>query len=366
MAEEDLKERYEVEETEGIPERPIEENLEEEVELPKEEEKKEISLPELVLRIERLEGRLDMLDNFSKDVQERFLQLSQDIGELRSMIFERDKTLGRLESDIGRLTEGLAFADPERMKEWMNKKEKEIEEVRASLERLLEVVNTLRSQVKEVEELVTKIKDFESLVKLSTKLTEKISKLEDTEKYVTKLTGKVESIFMEMSDKLAEISTQKEKVDKLDELMVEVVKSLDEVSSKIVDFVKREDIEKIIEKKVEKIVEKQMKEKIEIVKGASDEIKQMKEKLLKALESTYLQLQGLGKILRTKEKELEMNIRFIVLAESLVVSKEPSEIKERLERFRNLIEEMKKSGIWDKDKEAIASKVINITVENFR
>ncbi len=363
---EDLRERYEVEENEKIPERPIEENLEEEVELPKEEEKKEVSLPELLLRIERLEGRLDVLDNFSKDAQERFLQLSQDIGELRSMIFERDKTIGRLESDIGKLTESLAFADPDRMKEWMNKKEKEIEEIRANQERLLEVVNVLRDQVNEIEDLVSKVKDFESLVKLSNKLTQKIARLEDTEKYVSKLTGKVETIFMEMSDKLAEISAQKEKVDKLDELMVEVVRSLDEVSSKIVDFVKRDDVEKIIEKNVDKAIEKQLKEKIEIVKKASDEIKEMKEKLLKTLESTYLQLQNLGKVLRTREKELEMNIKFIVLAESLVVSKEPSEIKERLKKFRDLVEEMKKSGIWDKDKEAIASKVINITVENFR
>ncbi|MCD6371838.1 MAG: hypothetical protein J7L39_03925 [Candidatus Aenigmarchaeota archaeon] len=362
MNEEELKERYEVEGDE-IPERPVDEGVEEEVVKEKEEKKEEeINLPELLLRIERIEGRIEALDGFNKDLQERFLQLSQDIGELRSMLLERDRTIENLETEVEKTSGMLSFIDLDKVRKLLEKKDVEIEELKANLERLEEAIGVLRKEMKDIEDLVDKIKSFESLVELSRRLSEKISKLEDMKSYVTKMVGKVETMFLEINDKVAELSAQKDKVDKLDELIMEIVKSLDEVSSKLPDFIKREEMEKILEKEIEDKIEKLVKGKVETITKLSSEIKEVKEKSLEVLEKTSLQLRELSEIIKKKSKVWDLNIRFLIGLEYLI-SSEGEERRRAIEKLKSIVREMKEIGIWNETKKRILDGVISIVVE---
>ncbi|MCS7106413.1 MAG: hypothetical protein NZ942_03790, partial [Candidatus Aenigmarchaeota archaeon] len=84
-----MKEKYGV--IEEIPER----ELEEEVKRKKgsKVEVEEITLPELLLRVEKIEGKIEVLTDFKKSIDERVEVISEGIGELRSTLLEKEKLL---------------------------------------------------------------------------------------------------------------------------------------------------------------------------------------------------------------------------------------------------------------------------------
>ncbi|HDH91441.1 MAG TPA: hypothetical protein ENF38_00645 [Candidatus Aenigmarchaeota archaeon] len=306
----ELKEKFGV--MEKIPERPVEEEEEIEEELP-EEKKEEISLPELLLRIEKIDGKLEVIEGFRKGVDERIQQLSEEIGELRSMILEKERAMSEMETNIEKFMEQFSTIDIEKIRKMMEKRDAELMEIRANIEKLESSLNSLRSDVKKIEFLIDRIKNFENLVKLSKRMSDKLARMEDAHSYVSKLVGKVETIFMELSEKLSDVEAQKERIKKLDELATDIVRTLDETSAKFVNLVKKKELEARLKEFEKKIREVEAKiSKIKAVKITSKEKGKIKteivgleevKNLVGILEKLILKLEEIDRAIKEVKSE---------------------------------------------------------------
>lgn len=273
--EKELKEKYGV--IEEIPEREVEEDVE--TTGFSSAEIKEMSLPNLLLRIEKIDGKLEMLEDFKKGIDERISQLSENVGELRSTILEKEKFLSKVEKDMEMVLETVSGLQPEKIKKQFLKRDSEIEEIKASIEKHEEMIRELRSEVKEFLNMMERIKSIDNLLKTSEKIETKISKIEEAKAYTEKIAAKVELIFSELSEKLNELERQKEQINKIDELTTDIVKMLDEISLKMVKFAEKEYVEKLkeeINKRLERIGQGEIK--IKEREKKEDEWERLKEK----------------------------------------------------------------------------------------
>ena len=89
---------------------------------------------------------------------------------------------------------------------------------------------------------MSRIKSFENLVDISYELERKLSKINEVKNYADVVVAKVENIFSELNEKVSQLESQREKIDKLDELTIEITKMLDEVSVKMTKFVTEKDL----------------------------------------------------------------------------------------------------------------------------
>jgi methyl-accepting chemotaxis protein len=242
-----LKERYGV--IEEIPERELEETR------PKfyRGEIREASLPELLLRIEKIEGKLVVLGDFKRGMDERLSTFSESIGELRSALLEKEKVLSKMEKDVQTVLDTVSGIEPEKIRKLFSKRDAEIEEIRAEIEKINAMVKEIQKQLKDFFEAMEKIKSIESLILASEKIDKKIEKIEEARLQITKTASKVESIFSELSEKAGQIEKQKNEIEKIRDLSVEIVKTLDELSLKLTKFVKKEELEEL-RKDIEKIL----------------------------------------------------------------------------------------------------------------
>ena len=238
MSEEDLVKRYGVEE--GIPKRRTTEEITEGAEI--EETEGEVKMSDLVLRLEKLAGKIEILDRSRNDMNDRLTHLAEEIGELRTMMMERERTFDKVKSQFELVRETVTDLRPQRLKKTFEKTEIDILENKAKIETLQTLLKALAEESRKVRRLMKKIKSFENLVDVSYEMERKISRINEIKNYADIVVAKVENIFSELNEKVSQLENQRERIEKLDELTIEITKMLDEVSVKMSKFVTEKDL----------------------------------------------------------------------------------------------------------------------------
>lgn len=267
LKKEKLEKKYGV--MKEIPKRKIEEEEYPEEVTGEKISKPETSLPDLILRIEKIDGKLEILTKFRDEMSERATQLAEEIGELRSMILERERSFDKMKSEFEKVQESVSELEPIKIRKEMERREGEILEVSAKLEKIENMVKQLEEENKKFKDLFNKIKSFENLVDMYYDVSRRVSQVKDVKNYVDRVASKVENIFSELNDKLGELENQKDRIEKLDELTVEMTKMLDEMSAKLTHFVKDKDL-KDLKKTLEEDVDKMLKSRIPTVRVRGD------------------------------------------------------------------------------------------------
>ena len=199
-------------------------------------------MSDLVLRLEKLAGKMDILDRSRNDMNDRLTHLAEEIGELRTMMMERERTFDKVKSQFELVRETVTDLRPQRLKKTFEKTEIDILENKAKIETLQTLLKALAEESRKVRRLMKKIKSFENLVDVSYEMERKISRINEIKNYADIVVAKVENIFSELNEKVSQLENQRERIEKLDELTIEITKMLDEVSVKMSKFVTEKDL----------------------------------------------------------------------------------------------------------------------------
>jgi len=187
----------------------------------------------LLLRVEKIESKFDIISDLEKGMNERMSDLSERIGELRSMILERERTIDEVSSDITKIKDIVHEIEPRIYMAELEKQKKNTLQLDAKVEKLEDVVRVIREEIKRSRDKLDKISGLESLSKFYKDIEKKKTEVEDRVMRVRQLTSKSESIFVELSEKLADISNLKKRIDSLEDLTENVMKDSDRVMVKL-------------------------------------------------------------------------------------------------------------------------------------
>jgi chromosome segregation ATPase len=333
----ELKERYEV--VKGIPEQIVEE---EKVEVKPKEGKEEI--PEIILKVERLDAKIATLDDYRKVTDEKISRISEEIGELRSTFLALDKRFSPLEVNAERALKAVSEVMPEKIRADFQKIEREILGIRAEIERMNTIIDSVRSDEKKLMEAFEKIKNVENVLDISKKIEEKIARVEEASRYADRVSAKTEVVFSELSGKLAEIERQKGKISRLDELTKELVKTLDEISLKIPKFAEKVEVSKLGEEILSKIKSIEPESiKMEIAKEINSRVGTLREEItnsLREIENTKKSLEEIPKKVESLSLELAQSKSEIEELKKSMTKEIP--IEEMKAEYEKKIEEIKR------------------------
>lgn len=197
------------------------------------QEEKAPEVAQLVLKLEKVEGRLEATEQVRVDMADRLQRMSEQIGELRTIALERERTMGVLEADFELIKSVFEEVKPSEIGRELDRKERAISQMGVRVEKAERVLDRFSEEVRAFRETLDKVKGVENLVDMGQRLKEQADRTDDAKKYVDRMASKVESIFGEMSTRLVTIDTLAGKVEGLGEFSQDATKALDEVGTKL-------------------------------------------------------------------------------------------------------------------------------------
>jgi len=218
--------------------------------LPKEREKpkaifgeEEIDIRKVVMSVEKLKTELDTLKEIKFQSDEKLRDVVEKLGEIRSLLFQRETLIKETEIKVKKLEDIVSDISPTNIMKEMEKRKQETLQVQAKAEKVEEMNRINTDDIKRLKEILQNIKSVENLQKILSEIEDMVSKAHSTRADMDRLAGKTERFYLETENRVKEFPGYKAKVEQLDELSKEIMKSVDDVHIKLGNFVSKSDLE---------------------------------------------------------------------------------------------------------------------------
>jgi chromosome segregation ATPase len=199
---------------------------------------------DLLMSVEKINGKLEIGSGAREAINERVTDLSSRIGELNQMVMGREKKLDRYEMEFEKIKDSFHDIKPERIQKKFEEKEKDIAQINLSIEKINVNLQILTKTLKAYQNLMQKIKSFENLFQILQQVDQKLTAIKESKRYIDQKTSKVEVLFTEINKKMHQIGNHDQKIEYLENLVQDLVKSVDKANVKLEHSVTKNDLEK--------------------------------------------------------------------------------------------------------------------------
>ena len=251
-------------------------------------------LKNLMIEVEKLKTLVESIKEIRSGTEEKIQRLTESVGEIRSMSFQKEAEVGEMEAKLDKLNEMVGELKPEKIATELGKRDKEIGTHEVRLEKMEIKTEDVLKRTKEIQKILENIGNLENIVNVSKNVTEKTVKIDKSMKDIERLTDKAEKLYVELSKKLEEFTIYKSKQESMEELVQELVKTVDQINIKFDDYAKSEDVTALKESlaAIDKEFQ-QSKKQVSVVKALPPELQTLQKQkeeiqmLLSSVEEEY-------------------------------------------------------------------------------
>ena len=214
------------------------------------------SISELSIKIDKLEGQMELFKGILDSLNERLGEQNEKLGDTRRMVFEREKWASRIEADFNKVASIVKELDPEKIVMRFEKFKVDIDKMSGKVQKSEELLAALESRLKEVEDRLGKIRDLENIMKAAEGVDARLKEMEKTKNYVDKLASKMEAMFLETNELLGKVRKSATRIESTEELTNDLAKEIESLKFRIdEELVKKKDIDELINATKDIIVE---------------------------------------------------------------------------------------------------------------
>jgi chromosome segregation ATPase len=206
------------------------------------------SLLKLSTEVDRLKASQEAFQEVRKSFTERFNHISEQIGELRSMILERDRTIQTLELKSVKAIDLVESIKPDKFMMDLERQNVKIEALKANLEGNEAILDQVMEELKETRRKISFFRGIEEIIKLSEEIKKGLIGIKKIEGTINIQTDKVQTIYSEMRKKIQDLDTFNSQLQESKANIEQNSKDLDILKTKIINFAEKEEVDKILEK----------------------------------------------------------------------------------------------------------------------
>ena len=211
----------------------------------------------IIVELERLKARLQAMEEMKKADSERFSAVSEQIGEMRSMEFEKEKQIGRLEVKATRAADLVQSVQPEKLMEDVLKFEAKLEGLKGKIEGNRAMTESVLEQLKEIKRTVVMFEDTKQILELNKDVKNELLNMQRISGIVENRASKIESIFMDVERKFAEFEKYQSLGDELRKNLNNLNADMNDIKVKINNLAGKEDLKKTNEVLGKELLEKE-------------------------------------------------------------------------------------------------------------
>ena len=158
----------------------------------------------LDIEIIKIKAQLESLNEVRKANSERFSRLSEQMGELRGMIMDTNKTMSKIEVSATKAIDLVESVQPEKLMIEIRKQEGKGEALKANIESNETMMRDIMEELKKIRQQMSFYKGIEQVAKLNDEVKGEILEIKKVEATIERHADKAESIFIDLEKKYAE------------------------------------------------------------------------------------------------------------------------------------------------------------------
>jgi len=202
----------------------------------------------LKTEIEKLKAGQEAFKEVRASSSERFTRISEQIGELRSMILERDRTIQEIELKAVKSSDLVSSVQPEKLMTEVQKQEVKIEALKANLEGNEAIMNRIMEELRETRKKVEFFRGVEEVIKLAEEVKSELIEIKKAEGRINTQTDKVQTIYTEMRTRIQDIDAFKAEVQDSKASIEQNTKDVTFVKNKITNLAEKTELDKLVRK----------------------------------------------------------------------------------------------------------------------
>jgi DNA repair exonuclease SbcCD ATPase subunit len=206
------------------------------------------TLLKISTEVDRLKAGQEAFQEVRKSFTERFTRLSEQIGELRSMILDRDRTIQTLELKSVKAIDLVESIKPDKFMMDLERQNVKIEALKANLEGNEAIIDQVMEELKEIRRKMSFFRGVEEIIRLSEEIKKELIGIKKIEGTINIQTDKVQTIYSDMRKKMQDLDTFNSQLQESKANIEQNAKELDSLKMKSLNFAEKEEVDKIIEK----------------------------------------------------------------------------------------------------------------------
>jgi len=208
----------------------------------------DVSMGRLTADVEKLKAQFSTFYELQKASNERFGNITEQIGELRSMIIESDKSSQRVEAKATQAVDLVQTVQPDKFMVDIRKMDSKIEAIKANIESNENIQRNTINELKDMRTKMTVFKGMEQVIKMNEDSKNELMEIKRVSAMVERHADKVETIFSEMQKKFSDFIRVIDMVKDLDKSFKEISSDFDTIKVKMNDFGSKKEFENLISK----------------------------------------------------------------------------------------------------------------------
>ncbi len=203
--------------------------------LPKQRKGKndESVIQNILMSIEKIEGKLEGTTESKNQLMQKTMDLSERIGEVRSMVLERERKINDIDLTVTRVSDIVENVDPKKFLRNIEKINSKLSEFDVVMEKNDGTIKILKSEISRLNDKTSKIGDFEALSNMQARVSKSVDEVNNKRKEVFVISSKIESMFGELSARFPELDSIKTNVEEYTKILQDMLKDVDALKTQM-------------------------------------------------------------------------------------------------------------------------------------
>ncbi len=202
----------------------------------------------LGIEITKLKAQVEGLNEQRQAVNERFSRVSEEIGEIRGMVMDTNKSVGNIEASATKAIDLVESVKPDQLMLEVRKQDSKIESLKANLESNESLMKDLMSEIKGIRKRMDFYKGVEQVAKMNEEIKGELIDIKKIESNIERHSNKVESIFLDVEKKFTQFDKYGDIAKDLQRTFQKIQGDVDKLRVKAEDKADKKEVTKIISK----------------------------------------------------------------------------------------------------------------------
>ena len=304
----------------------------------------------------KLKAQFDQFAELRKVINERFTRINEQIGELRGMILDSNRSMQDIEVKTVKAVDLVEAVHPDKLMVEVRKQDAKTESLRANIESNDSIMKTIMDQLKDLRRQLTSFRGVEQIIELNNEVKNELMNIKKTEAIVERHSDKVEGIFIESQKRFQEFESIGDKLKDVQKQLSSIAEQTDQHKVKLAMVASKKEVEDLInkfndfEKHVGNIIDLLTKRANDLPKEIDDRFKKLEKTMNDSFDKRLKKAEMMNNLISKIERDAPRIAKELQISEKLKdvelkkIQTEPSiEIKESVARV-----EEEKTGFFNK------------------